>query len=80
MVALESSPQVAARCTALRAELRRAGGAAGAADVIEAEATAARSGTTVTAAASPSPESSKVIAARPASSRATGTRNGLQDT
>ena len=30
--------------------------------------------------ASPSPDSSKVIAARPASSRATGTRNGLQDT
>ena len=30
--------------------------------------------------ASPSAVSSKVIAARPASSRATGTRNGLQDT
>ena len=42
VVALESSPQVAARCAALRAELRHAGGAAGAADVIEAEATATR--------------------------------------
>jgi MGT family glycosyltransferase len=42
VVALESSPQVAARCAALRAELRHAGGASGAADVIEAEATATR--------------------------------------
>ena len=42
VVALESSAQVAARCAALRAELRHAGGAAGAADVIEAEATATR--------------------------------------
>ena len=40
VVALESSAQVAARCAALRAELRHAGGAAGAADVIEAEAAA----------------------------------------
>ena len=39
VTALESSPEVAARCAALRAELRAAGGAAGAADVIEAEAT-----------------------------------------
>ena len=38
VTALESSPEVAARCAALRAELRAAGGAAGAADVIEAEA------------------------------------------
>ncbi len=37
VTALESSPDVAARCAALRAELRAAGGAAGAADVIEAE-------------------------------------------
>jgi MGT family glycosyltransferase len=38
VVALESDPEVAARSGALRAELREAGGAAGAADVIEAEA------------------------------------------
>jgi MGT family glycosyltransferase len=38
VTALESSPEVAARCTALRAELRAAGGATGAADIIEAEA------------------------------------------
>jgi MGT family glycosyltransferase len=38
VVELESSPEVAARCAALRTELRTAGGAAGAADVIEAEA------------------------------------------
>lgn len=38
VVALESDPEVAARCGALRAELREAGGAAGAADVVEAEA------------------------------------------
>jgi hypothetical protein len=42
VVALESSPEVAARCAAQRAELRHAGGAAGAAGVIEAEATVAR--------------------------------------
>ena len=35
---LESSPAIAARCAALRADLRAAGGAAGAADVIENEA------------------------------------------
>jgi macrolide glycosyltransferase len=35
---LESASDVADRCAALRAELRQAGGAAGAADVIEAEA------------------------------------------
>jgi MGT family glycosyltransferase len=35
---LEASPEVAARCAALRADLRAAGGAAGAADIIEAEA------------------------------------------
>jgi MGT family glycosyltransferase len=39
VTALESSPEVAARCTELQKELRQAGGAAGAADVIEAEAT-----------------------------------------
>ena len=38
---LESSPQVTARCAQLRTELRQAGGAAGAADAIEAEATGA---------------------------------------
>ena len=38
VTALVSSPEVAARCAALRADLRAAGGAAGAADVIEAEA------------------------------------------
>ncbi len=37
VVMLESSSEVAARCAALRAELRQAGGAASAADVIEAE-------------------------------------------
>ena len=37
MVALETAPEVATRCAALRAELREAGGAAGAADVVEAE-------------------------------------------
>ena len=41
VVALESDPEVAVRCGALRAELREAGGAAGAADVIEAAAGAA---------------------------------------
>jgi MGT family glycosyltransferase len=40
VVSLESSPEVTSRCAALRAELRQAGGAAGAADVIEAEAEA----------------------------------------
>jgi macrolide glycosyltransferase len=38
VVALESSPAVRARCAALRTELRQAGGVAGAADIIEAEA------------------------------------------
>jgi MGT family glycosyltransferase len=40
VAALESSPEVRARCATLRTELRQAGGAAGAADVIEAEAAA----------------------------------------
>jgi UDP:flavonoid glycosyltransferase YjiC (YdhE family) len=39
VTALESSPDVADRCVELQKELRQAGGAAGAADVIEAEAT-----------------------------------------
>jgi len=38
VVALESSPEIAARCAVLREELRQAGGAAGAADIIEARA------------------------------------------
>jgi macrolide glycosyltransferase len=38
VTALESSPEAATRCAALRADLRAAGGAAGAADIIEAEA------------------------------------------
>jgi UDP:flavonoid glycosyltransferase YjiC (YdhE family) len=38
VVALEVTPEVAARCAALRAELREAGGAAAAADIVEAEA------------------------------------------
>jgi macrolide glycosyltransferase len=43
VVALEVTPGVAARCAALRAELREAGGAAAAADIVEAEAEACRS-------------------------------------
>jgi len=38
VVILESTPEVTARCAALRAELREAGGAAAAADVVELEA------------------------------------------
>jgi macrolide glycosyltransferase len=38
VVALEVTPEVAASCAALRAELREAGGAAAAADIVEAEA------------------------------------------
>ena len=41
VTALESSPEVTARCTTLRAQLRQAGGAAGAADVIESAAAGA---------------------------------------
>ncbi len=41
VTALESSPEVTARCATLRAQLRQAGGAAGAADVIETAAAGA---------------------------------------